>query len=190
VDGRWEGTGCFCGYDEACTRSFREESQREKGALNARPKGIRRRKRDRRTPDYPRVSFWQVMKWLEGRFRRWKEQNEVRFNLGSRADWRRGGLRLHVRIGTSGRNDLGQLCWIQSGKRLFLLCFFFKNKETIIWPFNKLYTLVTLLCIHLYFFLCLCPWSQWWRCDSLFTMLEGLPYFFLPLRFACFDFPS
>ena len=41
VVGRWEGTGCFCGYDEACTRSFREESQREKGALNARPKTAR-----------------------------------------------------------------------------------------------------------------------------------------------------
>ena len=34
----WEGTGCFCGYDEACTRSFREETQRGKGAFSARRK--------------------------------------------------------------------------------------------------------------------------------------------------------
>lgn len=43
--------------------------------------------------------------------------------------------------------------------------------------------------IHLYLFLYHWPWSEWGRSDSLFTLTEG-PIVFLPLRFACFDFPS
>lgn len=55
------------------------------------------------------MSFLASKEMVEGKFRRQKEQNEVRFNLGGRADWRRGGLRLHVRIAASGIYVLSQL---------------------------------------------------------------------------------
>lgn len=51
VVGGWEGTECFCGYDEACTRSFREESQRGKGAFSARSEGTREGRSEIETPE-------------------------------------------------------------------------------------------------------------------------------------------
>jgi hypothetical protein len=90
VVSRWEETGCFCGYDEACTRSFREESQREKGALNARPTKCRRRESGMDAGEAQSVCLARK-EMIEGRFRRQREQNEVRFDLREGADWRRGG---------------------------------------------------------------------------------------------------
>lgn len=51
VAGGWEGTECFCGYDEACTRSFREESQRGKGAFSARSERTREGRGEIETPE-------------------------------------------------------------------------------------------------------------------------------------------
>ena len=98
---RWEGTGCFCGYDEACTRSFRAESQREKGALNTRPSNNQRVIFDAGWFSYKSGLFFpQTNSELkEGQSSILELIKEVRFNQARHADWMViCCLRLHVYV--------------------------------------------------------------------------------------------
>jgi hypothetical protein len=94
VVGRWEGTGCFCGYDEVMHQVFpRRVTERER-CLECTPKDSQRNGEWKgETLDEPKVSFLTSNKLVEGRIRRRKAQNEVRFNWTGALIGGAGGLR-------------------------------------------------------------------------------------------------